>query len=201
MARPLRHVLAILGSALALLALAFSARLALPLTDPEAARAAPDAAQTRLPNIVFILTDDLDTDSVAYMPRVQALLAAQGVTFTNMFVTYPLCCPSRASILTGQYPHNHDNLGVAPPLGGFAKFRNEGREESTIATWLQAAGYRTGLFGKYLNGYPDPVPAHVPPGWTTWVGGTSTIGIMRTAVRSSTAIGQRITRRTSLPRR
>src|SRR5205823_5735846 len=103
------------------------------------------------PNILFILTDDQDVPTMAYLPRVQVLLVNQGLTFSNMFVTYSVCCPSRASILTGQYPHNHDNLFNAPPLGGFVKFRDQGREASTIATWLQADGYRTALAGKYLN--------------------------------------------------
>ncbi|MGQ0639899.1 MAG: sulfatase family protein [Gemmatimonadaceae bacterium] len=122
------------------------------------------------PNILFILADDLDVESATHMPRLKSLIADQGVTFTNTFTTYPVCCPSRASILTGQYPHNHQILFNIPPLGGFAKFRDRGGEASTIATWLQAAGYRTALYGKYLNGYPGNTPQHVPPGWTVWHG-------------------------------
>jgi arylsulfatase A-like enzyme len=127
-------------------------------------------AQTSRPNILFILTDDLDVESAGHMPRLKSLIADQGVTFTNAFTTYPVCCPSRASILTGQYPHNHQILFNVPPLGGFVKFRDRGGENATIATWLRAAGYRTALFGKYLNGYPSNVPQHVPPGWTVWHG-------------------------------
>lgn len=132
----------------------------------------PGAAQTSAnrPNILFILADDLDVESATHMPRLKALVADQGVTFTDAFATYPICCPSRASILTGQYPHNHQILFNVPPLGGFAKFRDRGGEASTIATWLQAAGYRTALYGKYLNGYPGNTPQHVPPGWTVWHG-------------------------------
>lgn len=122
------------------------------------------------PNILFILADDLDLEGASHMPRVKALIADQGITFTSFFVTEPICCPSRASILTGQYPHNHQILFNVPPLGGFAKFRERGGETSTIATWLKAAGYRTGLFGKYMNGYPANTPQHVPPGWAAWHG-------------------------------
>ncbi|MGH7710553.1 MAG: sulfatase family protein, partial [Gemmatimonadaceae bacterium] len=130
------------------------------------------AAQTpaNRPNILFILTDDLDVESASHMPRLKALIADQGVTFSAAFATYPICCPSRASILTGQYPHNHQILFNVPPLGGFAKFRDRGGEAATVATWLQAAGYRTALYGKYLNGYPANTPQHVPPGWTVWHG-------------------------------
>ena len=122
------------------------------------------------PNILFILADDLDVESTSHMPRLKSLITDQGVTFTDAFATYPICCPSRASILTGQYPHNHQILFNVPPLGGFAKFRERGGEASTIATWLQAGGYRTALYGKYLNGYPGNTPQHVPPGWTVWHG-------------------------------
>jgi arylsulfatase A-like enzyme len=128
-------------------------------------------AQSARPNILFILTDDQEAGRLRFMPRVQSLLAAQGLTFSNMFAVQPLCCPSRASILRGQYPHNTEILNNAPPVGGFAKFRDLGRETSTVAAWLQAAGYRTALFGKYLNGYPTADrPAYVPPGWDEWYG-------------------------------
>jgi len=126
-----------------------------------ACSALPCAAQRSAadrPNILFILADDMDVESASHMPRLKSLIADQGVTFTDAFATYPICCPSRASILTGQYPHNHQILFNVPPLGGFAKFRDRGGEASTIATWLKAAGYRTALYGKYLNGYPGNTP-------------------------------------------
>lgn len=125
-------------------------------------------APANRPNILFILADDLDVESTRHMPRLKSLVADRGLTFTQAFATYPICCPSRASILTGQYPHNHQILFNVPPLGGFAKFHDRGGEASTIATWLQTAGYRTALYGKYLNGYPGNTPQHVPPGWTVW---------------------------------
>ncbi len=131
------------------------------------------------PNIVFVLTDDLSWDLVKYMPHVKAL-QQQGMTFTNYTVTDSLCCPSRASIFTGKFPHNTHILGNTLPTGGFYKFRADGSDHSTFATSLLAAGYRTAFMGKYLNDY-NPAqsrPAlreavfgpYVPPGWSTWDG-------------------------------
>jgi N-acetylglucosamine-6-sulfatase len=122
------------------------------------------------PNIILILTDDLDVASVSKIPALKEYMADEGVTFENAFVTESLCCPSRATILTGQYPHNHLIRGNTPPLGGFETFRDLGREKSTIATWLDDAGYETVLFGKYLNGYDDRNRVYVPAGWDEWYG-------------------------------
>jgi N-acetylglucosamine-6-sulfatase len=123
------------------------------------------------PNVVLILTDDLALEdvneySLEHMPNLRALME-QGTTFENAFVSNSLCCPSRATVLRGQYAHNHQILSNEPPLGGFAKFRFLGHEDSTMATWLQERGYRTAFFGKYMNGYSD---THVPPGWDEWYG-------------------------------
>ncbi|HKH25825.1 MAG TPA: sulfatase [Acidimicrobiia bacterium] len=124
------------------------------------------------PNIVLILADDLDRTQFldpSRFPKVNSLLVDEGTTFSNYFVTDSLCCPSRSSILRGQYVHNHDVRSNKPPLGGFEKFHTNGDESSTIATWLHDAGYRTGLLGKYLNGYPNGAgETFVPPGWDTW---------------------------------
>jgi len=126
------------------------------------------------PNVVLILTDDLtvsdlNPDTLRHMPNIQSLLIDKGTTFENMFVTNSLCCPSRATILRGQYTHNHQILSNEPPLGGFQKFRFLGHENSTMATWVKEQGYRTALFGKYLNGYDD---TYIPPGWDEWYGVT-----------------------------
>ena len=137
---------------------------------PAVAARRPARAESR-PNIVFIITDDLDLHSLDAMPRISTLLADQGMTFSRAHVASPSCCPSRASILRGQYPHNHGVLGNRYPNGGYEMFSQRGHEESTVATWLQAAGYRTGLVGKYLNNYPlADDPTHVPPGWDAWYG-------------------------------
>ncbi len=121
------------------------------------------------PNIVLILTDDLDAQAAAFMPHVKTLLAERGINFSRYFVTDSLCCPSRASILRGQYVHNHGVRGNQPPLGGFEKFHALGHENATIGTWLKQAGYRTALMGKYLNGYARSVEdSYHPPGWDAW---------------------------------
>ena len=83
---------------------------------------------TGKPNIVFILADDLNQDEIQYMPKVKALIADQGLTFSNYFVPESLCCPSRATTLRGQYPHNTGVLSNNRPNGGFAKFFNQGEE-------------------------------------------------------------------------
>jgi arylsulfatase A-like enzyme len=130
---------------------------------------APEGAHR--PNIVLILSDDLDSRSAAQLPRLHKLLAKEGVAFSRYLATSPLCAPSRASLLTGQYAHNHGVRTNTPPDGGFELFRDRKREASTVATWLRAAGYRTMLAGKYLNGYPSQDDeTYVPPGWDEWFG-------------------------------
>src|SRR5215471_1368469 len=134
----------------------------------------------RQPNLILILTDDLEQGSIAYpgpiayMPQIQSLLVNRGLTFSNAFVTRALCCPSRASILRGQYPHNHTITSNRLPDGGEARFRELGLDSSTIATWLQAAGYNTVLIGKYMNSYAKPW-TYLPPGWNEWYGKVDSI--------------------------
>ncbi len=120
------------------------------------------------PNIILILTDDQETGSFAFMPHLQELLVNQGTTLENFIFNVSLCCPSRASILRGQYAHNHQVFTIKAPDGGFKRFRDLGHEQSTVATWLQAAGYRTALLGKYFNQYPARDKTYVPPGWDEW---------------------------------
>jgi N-acetylglucosamine-6-sulfatase len=119
-----------------------------------------------------VLTDDQDVASVAEMPNLRTGLVEGGTTFDRAFATSALCYPSRASILRGQYAHNHRVWSNPPPEGGFRRFQKEDDEDSTVATWLDEAGYHTGYIGKYLNGYgtyDDPL-VHVPPGWDRWIG-------------------------------
>jgi N-acetylglucosamine-6-sulfatase len=156
-----------------------------PRTDPDASPKpsasvsplATESVATR-PNIVLVLTDDLSKNLVQYMPNVRKL-QQDGTTFTNYTVTDSLCCPSRASLFKGQFPHNTGIYKNHGSDGGFRLFHSRGQESSTFATDLQAAGYRTGFFGKYLNEY---LPAtsfaggkpYVPPGWDQWfVGGNA----------------------------
>ena len=132
---------------------------------------AANAVQKR-PNVVMIVADDMRTDDLRFMPHTRALIGDQGVTFANSFSPYPLCCPARASILLGQYTHNHRVFSNERPYGFSAM-----DDSSTLATWLYDAGYATTLLGKYLNGYGGtPAPSeesgtsldYVPPGWTEW---------------------------------
>jgi N-acetylglucosamine-6-sulfatase len=122
---------------------------------------------TGRPNFVFVLTDDMRKDDLAYMPKTRSLLEGKGMAFDNALVSCPLCSPSRASILRGQYPHNTGVWTNRPtsPDGGEPAFRAKGDDQDTLATRLQDAGYRTGLFGKYMNHYSG---TYIPPGWERW---------------------------------
>lgn len=131
--------------------------------------AAPASAQEAVPgppDVVLIVTDDQRFDTLWAMPNVSERLVAAGVSFPDAFVVNPLCCPSRASILTGNHSHTHLVYRQAPPFGRFEWFD----DGSTLATWLDAAGYTTGLFGKYIDGYQHAaLTGYVPPGWDRWV--------------------------------
>jgi arylsulfatase A-like enzyme len=135
------------------------------------ATAATTAATAARPNLVLVLTDDQDLTlgSLDFMPRTRNLIARRGMTFSHHFVPLSLCCPSRATILTGLHAHRHKVYTNFPPAGGFERFSELGHEEATLATALQAAGYRTALVGKYLNGYPlRDDRGYIPPGWDEW---------------------------------
>ncbi len=119
------------------------------------------------PDIVLLMTDDQTVEDMRVMQRTRALLGDRGTTFANSFASYPLCCPSRATMLTGQYAHNHKVLGNRPPTGGYEALTDRA---NTLPGWLRRAGYDTIHIGKYLNGYGVRTPAEVPPGWTDWHG-------------------------------
>jgi arylsulfatase A-like enzyme len=143
------------------------------------ARFGPNPQPLR-PNIVFILTDDQRWDTTDgthspsgafIMPRTRAELADRGIEFPEAFMTTPVCCPSRASILAGQYAHRTGVYKNGGNNGGADDFQ----DMQSIAVWLADAGYRTSLVGKYLNGYnqlwdPNTEPPYVPAGWTDWYG-------------------------------
>jgi N-acetylglucosamine-6-sulfatase len=121
------------------------------------------------PNVVFILTDDMPTSELAGMPNVQSLIAAQGTTFNEAYVSFPLCCPSRATMMSGLYMHNHGVRGNFPPQGSWLKFRP--RESNDLPVWLQADGYYNIHIGKYMNGYAvQDGTLPVPTGWNEWYG-------------------------------
>ena len=132
------------------------------------------------PNIIFILTDDMRKDDLTktYMPQTTTELVEKGMSFQNAFVSNPLCCPSRATIMRGQYPHNTDiwfntNLFDPDPNvrdGGWLGYNGNGYEADNVATNLNKdeVGYTTGFFGKYLNGYVGATDNTPPPGWDRW---------------------------------
>ena len=141
------------------------------------------APQPLRPNIVFILSDDQRWDTTDdthspipgedIMPGLRSELGGSGVEFTQAFMGTPLCCPSRASILRGQYAHTtgvYTNTGTHGGADDFVPLENV--TAGTLLEGMQGAGYRTGFYGKYLNGYAalwsSPSPPHIPPGWTVW---------------------------------
>lgn len=120
------------------------------------------------PNILYVFADDLADDDLEHLPHVRRLLTDHGVELTSAYVSVSLCCPSRSTVLRGQYSHN-TGVETNRGNGGFEVFHERGLEESTVGTWLQEAGYRTALVGKYLNDYPGEAgDAYVPPGWDHW---------------------------------
>ncbi|HEY6771723.1 MAG TPA: sulfatase [Solirubrobacterales bacterium] len=157
----LTRVRALLVSGVALLALAGGVLVA---SD---ARGATTGA-----NVVFILTDDMSSSELAGMPNVESLIAGEGTTFNEAYVSFPLCCPSRATMLSGQYMHNHGVRGNFPPSGSWFRFRSH--ESDDLPVWLQRDGYYNVHIGKYMNGYSivdDSLP--VPEGWNEWYGKVS----------------------------
>jgi arylsulfatase A-like enzyme len=136
-----------------------------------AATPTPSPPARRKPNIVFVLTDDLSMDLLRYMPAVQAL-EARGMTFNDYFVSDSLCCPSRASIFTGNFPHDTHVFTNSGSHGGMGAWVGHQNELHTFNVALQNAGYRTAMMGKYINGYlsgRSPVPnRYIPRGWNQW---------------------------------
>ena len=155
-----------------------------------AGRPATLQAGRRHPNIVFVLTDDLSMDLLPYMPQVQAL-QSDGMTFHNYFVSDSLCCPSRTSIFTGEFPHDSGVFTNSGPFGGLNAFYHHDDENRTFNIALHDAGYRTAMMGKYINGYlagaralaHRPRPACRPGGRS----GTWPAGAIASSTTSSTS--------------
>ena len=132
----------------------------------ESGGSARAAAAPPRPNIVVLETDDQTLAEMDVLPAVKRLIGDEGVTFDHNFDSFSLCCPSRATFLTGQYSHNNGVRGNALPDGGYEKLDHT----NTLAVWLHGAGYYTVHLGKYLNGYGRRNPLEIPPGWSEWHG-------------------------------
>jgi arylsulfatase A-like enzyme len=144
------------------------AAVAITVTWAASATARPvDAGGDGRPNILVVMTDDMAATDLALMPKTQRKLAAKGTTFADAVDSFPLCCPARATFITGQYAHNHGVAGNFYPYGWYG-MKKRG---NTLPAWLQDAGYRTALIGKWLNGY-GALDAHgeVPKGFDIWRG-------------------------------
>jgi N-acetylglucosamine-6-sulfatase len=133
-----------------------------------AAALAASATAVARPNIVVVMTDDLDAASMRVMKHTRNLIQRRGTRFVNSYVTTPLCCPSRATFHTGLYTHNHGVVANDGPRGGSAGFSRLVRPGQTLAVRLRRAGYRTGYVGKYLNNPGGDGYFNVPPGWSRW---------------------------------
>lgn len=127
-------------------------------------------AKQKRPNIVVIMDDDQSAEQQRFLTKTNALIGRHGVTFDNSFVNNPVCCPSRATFLTGQYAHNHGVRFNKPPSGGYSKLAPS--LTNSLPVWLERAGYYTGHIGKFVNGYGAATspPTEVPPGWNEWYG-------------------------------
>lgn len=131
-----------------------------------ASTAAPAKQSFRRPNVVVIMTDDQTVDDLRVMRNVRHLLVERGTTFDNNFASYPLCCPSRAAFLTGQYGHNNGVMGNSVQ-NGISRLD----QANTLPVWLSGAGYQTIFVGKYLNEYKRFMYRRIPPGWSDWNAG------------------------------
>ncbi|WP_432476954.1 sulfatase family protein [Nocardioides sp. GXQ0305] len=149
------------------------ARAAAPVQAEQAEQA---ARAIRRPNIVFFLTDDMATSHLRHMPATRRLIFDRGARFTDYYTNISLCCPARASLLTGKYAHNTGIIGNEFPDGFHGFHRGDERRRTFAVALRRQGGYRTSLIGKYLNEYPfvDSAPRHavrptfVPPGWSDW---------------------------------
>ena len=137
------------------------------------------SSSSKPPNILFFLTDDQDSELGGLEPltKAKSWIAEKGVRFDNAFVTVPVCCPSRSSILTGLYQQNTKALNNSLEGNCYGTEWTESTEKNTFATALKSSGYTTYYAGKYLNCYClqecdvySVLDLTVPPGWDHWAG-------------------------------
>jgi N-acetylglucosamine-6-sulfatase len=141
-----------------------------PTTPPaERTTARSSAASVERPNIVLVVADDLTKSDYFDLGSDIGSFTSGGTLFSNAFVTTALCCPSRASILTGLYAHNHHITQHIDPGTGYEQYHAEGYDQKDLPVWLRGAGYETGLVGNYMNKY-DAQSDGIPTGWTDWYG-------------------------------
>ncbi|MEO8359457.1 MAG: sulfatase [Vicinamibacteria bacterium] len=151
---------------LAVVALFVGCGAAAPLGKTE-----PAVAAKRPPNLVVVLLDDADVEITEAMPRLRTLFFDKGVRFSSHIANTPLCGPSRAILMSGQYAHNNKVYYNNGPEGGYTPWQKGGYDEHSLGSWLQVLGYRTGLFGKYINDYPTgQAETLVPKGWDDFRG-------------------------------
>jgi N-acetylglucosamine-6-sulfatase len=137
------------------------------LLIPTGGISAQDGGPASGPNVVVVMTDDQRYDDMATLPKTRRLIGSAGVTFTRAYVSYPVCCPARATFFTGQYVQNHRVLCLYPFCGGGYGRLNQ---REYLPVWLERAGYKTAHIGKFLNGYGKERKPDVPNGWTEWYG-------------------------------
>lgn len=151
---------------LATVALVLAGLVSISLPGAQAAKD-PQRKAAEQPNIIVILTDDQPKQMLGAMPTVRKL-AQHGVTYNNAVVPNSLCCPSRASLLTGRYSAETGVWSNQGDDGGWPQFTANGNDKQSIAVELKRLGYQTGFFGKYLNDFKPPPGAGAPPGWDSW---------------------------------
>jgi len=143
-------------------------------TEAASTESAPVGDVSQIKNVVLLLADDLDWPLFNDVPRLKEFMD-EGTTLTNFVVTESLCCPSRTSILRGQYVHNHEVISNIPQTGGgWQTFYDLGHQKDCLPVWLSQAGITTSYVGKYLNGFPgrELKPTYTPPGWSNFVSTT-----------------------------
>lgn len=154
------------------------------LIGPRVAGKTASAAARNPPNFVVIQTDDQTLRELGatwitplgnrarVMPNTLDLIRKHGIHFNRYIVSYPLCCPSRSTLLSGRYAHSNGVISNAPPNGGWEGYRKKAIYRHNLGVWLQRRGYRTIHLGKFLNRYggdgPDDPETRVPPGWDEW---------------------------------
>jgi len=153
---------------------------------PSASTGAGAGTVTQRPNIVLVTLDDARADDMRFMPHVRRLIKRPGSDFSRAFLSYPLCCPVRASILTGRYAHNHGVLHHEYPAGSYRRWVESGANRSTLPVWLKRSGYHTVMIGKFLNGYEGYArkrTARRDPGWSSWKASVTTYNYRHLAIR------------------